>query len=640
MLLAVALAAVLRVYQLGAWPPGPYRDEAYNGLDALGVLNGQHALFFPANNGREPSYIYLAALSIALLGPTALALRLPAAVAGTLATVPAWLLAREWFGQAAGLLAAFLWAITFWPVHLGRIGLRVSLLAPVLALAFWLGTRAYREGRAALWAAAGVVYSLSFYTYLAARFTPLLLALFAAYLALTGRRARLWDRGRVLWFALAAALTVAPLAAVLLREPERVLGRAGQVSILSPEINGGDPAGALLANTGRALGLYLWRGDAILRHNALRGYDAVLKSDQPAGRPVFDLLMAGPFLVGLVWCLRHWRRPPAAFLLLWQLVMLGPTILAEDAPHFLRAAGILPGAVFFPAIGLGLLWQWGRVPRPARRSAVVLLLAGSLALTVRDYSRYARQPDVAYLWEKAAADLALSARNEPADTSVFLDRRFLEGWPSIPFLLGGRPVTTYDPAAGLAVALGAPSAVYAWPYDNLDFLNAVTPPALIRVEPGPLARGDLEPQPYSLFTRYEVAPAAAAEGAPAADFSPFRLGAAPAWLEPNEALTVELTWEAAENAPYTPRPQVFIHVLGPEGMLAQYDGPVAFGGWPSALWRPLLRVGERHTLALSRPYDPAQDRIEVGLYRPDTGERLPRRDASGDVLVIQPGPRP
>ena len=104
----------------------PYRPQQWS-LDALGVLRGQHALFVPANNGREPLYIYLVALSIALFGPTTLALRLPAAVVGTLTTLPAWLLGRAWFGRTVGLLAAFLWAMTLWPVHLGRIGLRAGL---------------------------------------------------------------------------------------------------------------------------------------------------------------------------------------------------------------------------------------------------------------------------------------------------------------------------------------------------------------------------------------------------------------------------------------------------------------------------------------------------------------------------------
>ncbi len=640
MLLAVGLAAALRFYRLGEWPPGLYRDEAYNGLDALGVLRGQHALFFPANNGREPLYIYLVALSVALLGPTTLALRLPAAVVGTLTTLPAWLLGRAWFGRVVGLLAATLWAITLWPVHLGRIGLRAGLLAPALALAFWLGTRAYRERRAALWLVAGLVYGLSFYTYLAARLTPLLLVLFALYLIATGRRARLWDEGRVLWFAGGAALVAAPLVVTLLSGPG-LLSRAGQVSILNPAISGGEPLRALLGNVGRALGLYLWRGDAILRHNALLSYDTVLKADNPAGRPLFDLFMAGPFLLGLGWCLWHWRRPAAAFLLLWQLVMLIPTILAEDAPHFLRAAGILPGAVFFPAIGLGLLWEWARLPALARQGVVIALPAGSLTLTVRDYARYARQPDVAYLWESAATELANSARAAAAETTVYLDRRFVEGWPSIPFLLDERPLTLFDPAAPPGSLVG-PAVIFVWPYDPLDALAAaIATPALVAVEPGPPARGDLEPQPYSLYTRYTITPGAA-DGPPAANFDGrFLLTAASAAQNAPDTLTVALEWQADAARPADePPPQLFIHVIGPEGMLAQHDGALGRGLWPATGWRPLLRVGERHTLALPRPFDPATDTVVAGLYEPATGRRLPLLDGEGATLgdaFILPG---
>jgi 4-amino-4-deoxy-L-arabinose transferase-like glycosyltransferase len=84
-----------------------------------------------------------------------LALRLPAAVVGTLTTLPVWLLGRAWFGRPPGCWPPVLWAITLWPVHLGRIGLRAGLLAPVLALAFWLGTRGVPRKRPRWWLAAG-----------------------------------------------------------------------------------------------------------------------------------------------------------------------------------------------------------------------------------------------------------------------------------------------------------------------------------------------------------------------------------------------------------------------------------------------------------------------------------------------------
>ena len=47
LLLALSVAAVLRFWQLDQVPPGLYRDEAFNGLDALKVLAGEHADLLP-----------------------------------------------------------------------------------------------------------------------------------------------------------------------------------------------------------------------------------------------------------------------------------------------------------------------------------------------------------------------------------------------------------------------------------------------------------------------------------------------------------------------------------------------------------------------------------------------------------------
>ena len=51
--------AVLRMAGLGQVPPGLYHDEAQNGVDATHVLEGELKLYFEANNGREPLFIYL-----------------------------------------------------------------------------------------------------------------------------------------------------------------------------------------------------------------------------------------------------------------------------------------------------------------------------------------------------------------------------------------------------------------------------------------------------------------------------------------------------------------------------------------------------------------------------------------------------
>jgi len=107
LVLALIVAFILRFYRLGEFPPGLYRDEAINGLDALKVLQGEHAFFFTANNGREPLYIYLTAGAISLFGQTAFAVRLAAAVIGALTTLPVFLLGKSWFGWRVGVLAAW-----------------------------------------------------------------------------------------------------------------------------------------------------------------------------------------------------------------------------------------------------------------------------------------------------------------------------------------------------------------------------------------------------------------------------------------------------------------------------------------------------------------------------------------------------
>jgi 4-amino-4-deoxy-L-arabinose transferase-like glycosyltransferase len=618
--LALATAVFLRLYNLGAWPPGLYRDEAFNGLDALRVLDGKPALFFTANNGREPLYITLTALSVALFGRTVLAVRLAAALVGSLTTWLVYKLGRSWFGWRVGLLAAWLWAITLWPVHLSRLGLRTILLPAVLALAFWLGTEAYRRNQIRWWLAAGAAYGLGFYTYLAIRFTPLLLLALAAFLLWQGWRD--WLRRGAGWFLLGTAVTLLPLAFFYLQNPDLLLGRTGQVSILNPAINGGDFWGTLWRQIWQALGLFFWQGDTILRHN-------------PAGRPFFDWLMAGPFLLGLGYCLYHWRKPAAAAVLLWSTIMLGVTILAEDAPHFLRAVGILPGAIFLPALGLAWLWRWPWLPQPVRRGLVVALVGGSLLLTVRDYVNYSQQPDTALLFEAAATELAARLNEEVAGTAVYLDRWFWDqpsqkGWPSIPFLADLDDVQFYRPESGVPPA--APDqlvSLYAWPYGNLDFVPQLLVQAeMVGVETGRLARGDLELEPYPLYVRYASGLLLHVETA-------VQFGDAfslQSWVvTPLDEQTVQVTLTWQKTSPALSNQIAFLHLLGPGGLITQADAPPGGPYWFPHWWQAGQAVQEVRLLTLPVPFDPAQHTIEVGLYDPATLARLPVIGGDGAV---------
>lgn len=618
LLFATITAAFFRFWELGQLPPGLYRDEAINGLDALKVLQGQHAFFFPANNGREPLYIYLTSLSISLFGRSAAAVRLAAAVIGTLTTLATYLLAKSWFGRRVGMLSAWTWAVTLWPVHLSRVGLRPILAAPLLAVTFWSGTLAYRTQQKRHWFLSGLVYGAAFYTYLAVRFTPLLLLLFGVYLLLTGRWSRL--KSGLPWFCLGAALALAPLLYLSLQQPDLILGRTGQVSFLNPDVNQGDPWGTLGTNGIRALGLFLWKGDTILRHN-------------PAGRPLFDLFAAVPFVAGLFWCLRQWRRPEAMGLLLWVGVMLGPTIMAEDTPHFLRAAGLLPAVVAFPAIALGQLWSWRSLPPLPRQLLVILLLAATSYKTASDYIDYGNQTDVAYLFETAATELAQQIKEETASTAIYLDERLWSDKPSIEFLVNEQPVSLFRPETGLPDRLEPELTIYGWPYGPLDYVpQAVRPPALITVENGGLARGDLDESANPLYVRFAIRPVPEGLTKIVASFEDqLQLSTANIRAPSGDKLEIDLYWRTERVVQQDLA--VFVHLLEPDGsILAQDDGLLAEGRWPRQWWLPGLLIQDRRTIELPQPYDAARQQLQIGLYDIHTGVRLSVMDQAGHVI--------
>lgn len=600
LLLFIGLTAVfLRLLNLNSLPPGLYRDEAHNGLDALAVLDGEHPIFFEGNNGREPLYIYLTAVSIHFLGNTITAVRLPAAIAGALAALIVYKLAALWFGRRTGLFAAWLWAVTLWPVHLSRIGLRPILFVPLFAATLWLGTLAYRKQSARHWALAGAVYGLAFYTYLPIRFTPILFTIFLIPFILTDRSRLPRLRGAG-WFWLTTAVFAAPLFFTLWQTGE-LLGRSGQVSILNPAINGGDLFATLWRQIWATAAMFFWRGDAILRHN-------------PAGRPVFNWLLLLPFIWGLGFTLKRWRQPTAMLTLLWTAVMLDPTIFAEDAPHFLRAIGILPAILFFPAIGLAQAWQvggrWGR-------GLLLAALALSLLWGGWDYLAYGRSADTSYLFEQAAADMAAQINADEGD--LFVDQRFWDGWSSIRYLTN-RPVTIFDPQNGLTelIELTASTGsvtVYFWPYENYDFIqNAIPPEAELTITAGSLARGDLEAKTYPLNGRFSWQPATNSRAM--ATFGDFTLVDARILAQSDDNLLVELAWTGTGNA------TAFVHVIHDGNLIGQSDAPIGSGYLPPDWLHAGLVVREQHRIALSQPYNSASDTLLIGLYDPATGRRL------------------
>jgi 4-amino-4-deoxy-L-arabinose transferase-like glycosyltransferase len=638
-LVLMLIAGALRFYELGTWPPGLYHDEAYNGLDALRVVAGDHPLYFAANHGREPFFIYLAALSVGWLGRSVYAVRFPAAIIGTLLIPAAYFMARELFGRRVGLLTAAITTITLWPIQLSLIGFRAGSLPLFIALSIGMSVHAYRSGRTLHWISAGIFYGLSFYTYLASRFTPLALLLMLIMVLIVRRDKSLWRHAIV--FAITTLIVLTPLIITTVTQWDVVMGRPGDVSIFNPAINHGDPIGLLVRSTASAVGMFFWRGDGIPRHNV-------------PDRPVFDPILVFFFAWGLIRLIIAAlgpvpspyqplpdflhpgsdmrfspRLPPLSklaslFVLIWIPVMLLPTILAEGSPHFLRAVGVLPVVLIVPAVGIHTLAQWLAVRgrRVLSSGVVSAVLIVAAVWTIRDYSSYAIDPDTAYAFEAAGVQLAREARSDRlANRQVYVADRFARDWVSVPFLIGGGYTSIPD---GTIPQLDAarPATLFLWPYgDWSQSLSALAAPVRLKVSAGPQARGDLEPQPHVGYLDVQVEPIEGANIQPETQFeNGLRLLGHSIEAVDARHWRLRTLWQTDRSI--AGDQTFFVHLLAVDQIIGSQDGDGGDGFYPLRLWRPGDVIIDERTLEVPLQADQSQLLIELGVYDRATNQRV------------------
>lgn len=597
-LLPLLVGVALRFHQLGAQPFGIYHDEAFYGLDAVSVTQGAHPLFFPANNGREPLYIYILSLSVGAFGRTPFGLRLAEAFIGTLTIAASYALGRSFFNKRTGLLAMWICAATFWALALSRISFRAGLLPLVIGLALAWGWRAWQQKSWGWAVLGGVAYGLTFNTYTAARATPLALLLFAAWQGLryfktlqtdpSLRRSILKIGGA---YFLSALVVVAPLGLYALLNPSQVFAREEQVSIF--QTDSGSPLFVLAKHSALGLGMFNIQGDFIARHNL-------------PGRPVFDLVQSIFFCIGLFviirWAWPPSKQPAAALVLIWLGVTLLPTILAEDTPHFLRSIAMLPVLWLVPAVGLAQALNpayFARWPATLKTTLVAGSVLISTFWTSYDYFvRYLPLPLTGYYFESAATDLAQQLNNHP-DFSNRIDDRLWDNFASLRFLIPNR--------AGAASANRVQLAV--WPYEPQavqQAVQALPTPSQISARVGPLAQGDLETKPYSLYTLYWAQPA---QPEPVtAQFGPALQLRSTALTTQAGQIQVRLGWSllTAVNVDY----HVYVHVLNAGELVAQWDGEPLQNQYHFTWLKPGDILDDEYLL-------PAGQQVVVGVYAPD-----------------------
>ena len=107
-------------------------------------------------------------------------------------------------------------------------------------------------------------------------------------------------------------------------------------------------------------------------------------------------------------------------------------------------------------------------------------------------------------------------------------------------------------------------------------------------------------------------------------------------VKAGEPLALTLYWQATGplgDAPLT----VFTHLLDASGrLIAQHDSPPAEAQRPTPGWTTDETVIDAHRLTFTDPAYTGDAVLEVGLYDPVTGARLPTPDGTGRILLPTP----
>ena len=687
LLLVLLIAFALRAWNLTGIPPGLTHDEANHGREAIGVLNGVYLYFFPLNYGSEPLYSYTVALFMAALGRGVLALRLVNVVFGTAVIAMTYVWAAPRLGRATALLGAALMAVSFWPLASSREALRAGMLPFFVALAvwaFWLilemtndelritnedvsaeGDKRYdvrdtNQEHSKLvtryWSLVtffGLAVALTLHIYLAARVSWLLFPAFMGYLALFHRPVFRRSWRPVLAGLLLAGALIAPMFLYLRAHPE-MQTRLDMLDKPLQDIAAGN-IGPILVNVRDALLAFVWPGfgDGFLAYNI-------------PGRPVLDVVSAVFFVLGLAVCLRRGRRPVYAFLLMWFLTGIIPSLVTGPTANTTRNMAALPAAYLIVAVGFVTFGEWvakqmtndelqitnkDKEKRAGYSSFVILFLAWVAFISARDYFiRWGESAEVRGAYQHTLVSAIAHIQSNYPDAGPILFSSVYPGPAhdsSIALVAGADQPAISETArwadARYALVVPPGRTLAAIPYSTPPHPAFI--PLLESIETVDLRPDDLDPR-FSLY-RLDSAAASAAltadsELETSVDFNGAIELVAARWLaesvrsgETTDLLTVWRVLDPARAGPvvppsFTTDAVIFTHVLdGAGGLLGQRDALDA----PSWAWQTGDLMLQIHPVVVPESAVPGEYAAAVGIYDRTSGARLPVA-GGGDTAAV------
>ena len=645
-----ALAVAMRFFRLGTVPLGLHFDEAFNGLDALSLLDMpliDWPVFFNGNYGREPLFIWISSIAHGLFGPAVWTARFVSALSGVL-TIPAmawlgWQLApslsvrnRQLFSLwCPAAFMALLWSQIF-----ARYGIRATLFVFLVTLLWAAAWRAWerRPPSISAWVFTGFLAGLSFYTYLPARLLPLVILplLVAAFFQ---------DRTRLLRFlpgllggVITTLLVSAPLGVYFLQNPVAFSTRIGQVTT-GIEVN------RIFLNLLDVLGLFALSGD----QNPLNNLPS---------RPALDLFLALPFLIGLGFALYRGWELSRMFILVGLGTFLLPTIFSDWAPNYKRAIGVLPFVGLLVALGAeGTVRLIVRLTRAktskAAETLVWALLTASITLTIWTYfSEWKSLPVQFYRWTTGYSQLARHISGDDQGRIYISPRDPTHPHPAaIPhpasvyqLLAEGVQPQYHDDRYCIRVALTESARYYALAGGESRYILKIDSYYPASMPPQPVV---FDPSGRPWATEFKKATDSSpvfsemrpyyVEMADGVSFQGYSLHSGK--VEAGQPLGVRLYWrvKSTPSSDYT----LFLHLLngdkeGSLERLAVFDRPPGNGSCPMSEWLPGEMVIDHVEAVLPAILPPGNLFLSFGFYTPLDGSRMPVSGGNESQILIGP----
>lgn len=425
----VLAAFLLRIIEIEWHPYSFNNDEGHMGSAGLCILEGKCTNFFSLGWAYQPQPAFIPyAISIALFGKTALAVRLISVITGTLAVLAVYLFAREVFNKKLAWVSAVLLSSLPIHAHFSRMGVDNIVDSLTTTLVLWLLFRGVKHGSMLSFLAAGIFAGLSVYTYPGSLLAPAFGMGALALLALRTRRfLRVYAR-HITTFVLAIIVVVTPIMGYYATHSEFFLARMKKEGILQN--------GALqkeMQTTGKSA------ADILLKQFSKASF-VFVATDAPysffnSPKPYLPPVGAVIFVFGLLYTCWRVKDPRCTVLLawFWGVVILGSALTASP-PTSQRILMSLPPLVIMMALSMvKILEALTKLGRSITKIAPAVLLCLMVLISYPNITFYFHEYRIQQYYADPKDELTYETRTYTGPLST-QGRMFLIANPNVPYL--------------------------------------------------------------------------------------------------------------------------------------------------------------------------------------------------------------